>query len=56
MLLNAVDSLPAVMWDGLARRLEGEIVVLEPLEARHEEGLWAASPHPENLRLPRGRR
>lgn len=35
------------MWDGLARRLEGEIVVLEPLEARHEEGLWAASQHPE---------
>jgi RimJ/RimL family protein N-acetyltransferase len=35
------------MWDGLARRLEGEIVVLEPLEARHEQGLWAASQHPE---------
>jgi RimJ/RimL family protein N-acetyltransferase len=35
------------MWDGLIRRLEGEIVVLEPLEAHHEEGLWAASQHPE---------
>jgi N-acetyltransferase len=35
------------MWDGLARRLEGEIVVLQPLEAAHEEGLWAASQHPE---------
>ncbi len=35
------------MWDGFARRLEGEIVVLEPLKAAHEEGLWAASQHPE---------
>jgi RimJ/RimL family protein N-acetyltransferase len=35
------------MWDGLTRRLEGEIVVLEPLEARHEEALWRASQHPE---------
>ena len=35
------------MWDRLTTRLEGEIVVLEPLEARHEEGLFAASQHPE---------
>ncbi len=35
------------MWDELSTRLEGEIVVLEPLEARHEEGLLAASQHPE---------
>ncbi len=35
------------MWDGLARRLGDEIVVLEPLEAANEEGLWAASQHPE---------
>jgi N-acetyltransferase len=35
------------MWDGLATRLEGEIVVLEPFEAAHEEGLWAAAQHPE---------
>ncbi len=35
------------MWDGLATRLEGEIVVLEPLAAAHEEGLWAAAQHPE---------
>lgn len=35
------------MWDGLAARLEGEIVVLEPLEASHEDGLWAAAQHPE---------
>jgi RimJ/RimL family protein N-acetyltransferase len=40
-------SLRGEMWDGLARRLEGEIVILEPLEARHEQGLWAASQHPE---------
>jgi RimJ/RimL family protein N-acetyltransferase len=34
------------MWDQLSTRLEGEIVVLEPLEARHEEGLLEASQHP----------
>jgi RimJ/RimL family protein N-acetyltransferase len=34
-------------WDGLARRLEGKVVVLEPMEARHEEGLWGASQYPE---------
>ena len=52
-----VDSLPAVMWDGLATRLEGEIVVLEPLEARHEEGLWAAcqDPRTRTWTIPRGK-
>jgi N-acetyltransferase len=35
------------MWDGLTRRLEGEIVILEPLQAGHEEALWAAAQHPE---------
>jgi hypothetical protein len=35
------------MWNGLATRLGGEIVVLEPLAAAHEEGLWAAAQHPE---------
>jgi RimJ/RimL family protein N-acetyltransferase len=35
------------MWDGLSTRLEGEIVVLEPLEERHEEDLFEASQHPE---------
>jgi N-acetyltransferase len=35
------------MWDELTTRLEGQIVVLEPLEARHEEGLFAAARHPE---------
>jgi N-acetyltransferase len=35
------------MWDGLTARLEGAIVALEPLEARHEEGLFAAARHPE---------
>ncbi|MFI4992545.1 MAG: GNAT family N-acetyltransferase [Solirubrobacterales bacterium] len=34
-------------WDGLARRLEGKVVVLEPMEARHEDGLFAAAQHPE---------
>jgi N-acetyltransferase len=31
------------MWDGLARRLEGEIIVLEPLEAHHEEQMFKAA-------------
>lgn len=35
------------MWDELTARLEGEIVVLEALEAHHEEGLFAAARHPE---------
>ncbi|MGH2853383.1 MAG: GNAT family N-acetyltransferase [Solirubrobacteraceae bacterium] len=35
------------MWDELTTRLEGEVVVLEPLAARHEEGLFAASQHSE---------
>ena len=35
------------MWDELTARLEGQIVVLEPLEARHEDGLFAAARHPE---------
>ena len=36
------------MWEQeLTMRLEGQIVVLEPLEARHEEGLFTAARHPE---------
>ncbi len=35
------------MWDQLTTRLEGQIVVLEPLEARHEDGLFVAAQHPE---------
>jgi RimJ/RimL family protein N-acetyltransferase len=31
------------MWDRLAERLEGRIVVLEPLEERHVEGIRAAA-------------
>ncbi|HTD58797.1 MAG TPA: GNAT family N-acetyltransferase, partial [Solirubrobacteraceae bacterium] len=27
--------------------MEGKLVVLEPLDARHEAGLWAAAQHPE---------
>jgi RimJ/RimL family protein N-acetyltransferase len=30
-------------WNGLARRLEGRIVVLEPLAREHERGLYAAA-------------
>jgi N-acetyltransferase len=33
--------------DDLARRLEGSIVVLEPLAPEHEEGLFEAARHPE---------
>jgi RimJ/RimL family protein N-acetyltransferase len=45
------------MWDGLVRRLVGEIVALEPLEARHEEGLWAAcqDPRTRTWTTPRGK-
>ncbi|MGO9249476.1 MAG: GNAT family N-acetyltransferase [Solirubrobacteraceae bacterium] len=35
------------MWDQLTTRLEGQIVVLEPLRADHEDGLFAAAQHPE---------
>jgi N-acetyltransferase len=31
------------VWDGLAARLGGEIVVLEPLAAEHERGLYEAA-------------
>jgi RimJ/RimL family protein N-acetyltransferase len=36
-----------VTREGLARRLEGRIVVLEPLSPEHEAGLWAAGSDPE---------
>ena len=35
------------MWDELTTRLDGQLVVLEPLQARHEDGLFAAAQHPE---------
>ena len=35
------------MWENLSRRLEGSLVVLEPLEARHEGGLFRAAQDPE---------
>jgi RimJ/RimL family protein N-acetyltransferase len=35
------------MWEGLAVRLQGCLVVLEPLESRHEDGLWKAARDPE---------
>jgi len=35
------------MWDDLTARLEGEVVVLEPLAARHEQELFEAAQHPE---------
>jgi RimJ/RimL family protein N-acetyltransferase len=52
-----VDSVRAEMWDDLATRLEGEIVVLEPLEARHEERLWATcqDPRTRTWTIPRGK-
>jgi RimJ/RimL family protein N-acetyltransferase len=31
------------VWEGLAERLEGSLVVLEPLSAGHERGLFAAA-------------
>ncbi len=35
------------MWDELTARLEGQVVVLEPLAARHEQELFEAAQHPE---------
>src|SRR4029077_15874467 len=40
-------NLADAMWDELTARLEGRIVVLEPLQARHEEGLFAVAQNPE---------
>jgi N-acetyltransferase len=34
------------MWENVARRLEGSLVVLEPLEPRHEQGLFEAARDP----------
>jgi RimJ/RimL family protein N-acetyltransferase len=36
-----------VSWEGLSQRLEGEIVVLEPLGPQHEEALRAIAGDPE---------
>jgi N-acetyltransferase len=35
------------VWEGAAVRLEGRVVVLEPLRREHGDGLFAASQHPE---------
>ena len=35
------------MWDGLATRLEGKLVALEPLAPEHGPGLFAAGADPE---------
>ena len=35
------------MWAGLTARLPGELIILEPLEARHQPGLYAAARHSE---------
>ena len=41
------------MWDDeLTTRLEGRIVMLEPLAAHHEDGLFAAAQHPEIWKRP----
>lgn len=34
-------------WERIAQRLEGEIVVVEPLAPEHEEGLWEAACDPK---------
>jgi len=35
-----------VSWEGIAPRLEGGIVTVEPLAPRHEDGLWEAAEDP----------
>lgn len=37
----------AGVWERLAERLEGRLVVLEPLETRHADGLFGAAQDPE---------
>lgn len=39
------------MWPELRERLEGRLVVLEPVEPRHEEQLWQAAQDPETWRV-----
>ena len=34
-------------WEGLAKRLEGRLIVLEPLVAAHESELYAAAQNPD---------
>ena len=34
------------LWENIACRLEGSLVVLEPLERRHEQGLFEAARDP----------
>jgi hypothetical protein len=36
-----------VTWDGAAARLEGRLVVVEPLGPEHEDDLWEAAQDPE---------
>jgi N-acetyltransferase len=36
-----------VTWENLAQRLEGRIVVVEPLRPEHEPGLWRAASDPQ---------
>jgi len=36
-----------VSWERIAPRLEGEIVVVEPLAPEHEDGLWQAASDPK---------
>ena len=35
------------MWENVSCRLEGSLVILEPLEARHEKGLFQVAQDPE---------
>jgi N-acetyltransferase len=39
------------MWPELSERLEGRLVVLEPVEPHHEELLWEAAQDPQTWRI-----
>jgi N-acetyltransferase len=39
------------VWEGLSERLEGRVVVLEPLRPEHEDALWEAAQDPRIWRL-----
>ena len=46
-----VGAPPPVSFEGLSTRLEGRLVVLEPLTAEHEAGLAEAARGPGGLAL-----
>ena len=54
---RSTSSTRSVRWEGIAARLEGRLVVVEPLTPEHEDDLWEAAQDPAVWRwLPGPRR